>query len=104
MTRRICPVPGCPAITTGGRCPTHAREAERRRGTRQQRGYNNTHDQTRKQWAPLVATGTVSCSRCHTLIHPTEPWALDHTDDRTTYLGPSHELCNNAAGGRAAHR
>jgi hypothetical protein len=31
--RSLCPIPGCPELTTGGRCPTHAREAAEQRGT-----------------------------------------------------------------------
>jgi hypothetical protein len=37
------------------------------------------------------------------LILPGTEWALDHTDDRTGYLGPSHKRCNDSAGGKAAH-
>jgi hypothetical protein len=53
---------------------------------------------------PQVLAGDVLCARCGLLILPAESWALDHTDDRSGYLGPSHTLCNNRAGGRAAHR
>lgn len=47
MPLRPCPVPRCPNLTTGGRCPTHAREAEQRRGTAHSRGY------TFRDWQPF---------------------------------------------------
>ena len=34
------------------------------------------------------------------LIAPGSPWDLDHTEDRTGYLGPAHRSCNRSAGGR----
>lgn len=104
MSLRVCSVPGCPTLTAAGRCQPHERQADQARGTRQQRGYTNQHDRLRKHWAPLVATGNVRCARCDEPIAPDEPWALDHTEDRTGYLGPSHKVCNDRAGGRAAHR
>lgn len=42
---RVCSVSGCPTIYPdgeGSRCATHRREADRRRGTAQQRGYTST--------------------------------------------------------------
>lgn len=35
----ICPTPGCPELTNGGRCATHRQAAEQNRGTAAQRGY-----------------------------------------------------------------
>jgi hypothetical protein len=59
------------------------------------------HQASRKRWAEAVASGSVKCARCKQLIHPLEPWDLDHRDDRRGYLGPSHRACNRAvAGGR----
>lgn len=40
---RVCPVPGCPELTRGGRCPDHRAQAEARRGTAAQRGYGHHH-------------------------------------------------------------
>lgn len=67
-----------------------------------QRGYGYHHQQQRKRWAPIVATGTVPCAReCGRLIKPGEPWHLDHADDgRRRYLGPAHRSCNIAASNR----
>jgi 5-methylcytosine-specific restriction protein A len=38
-----CSTPGCPTLVARGRCTGCAGEADRRRGTRQQRGYGKAH-------------------------------------------------------------
>jgi 5-methylcytosine-specific restriction protein A len=38
-TLTVCPTPGCPTLTTGGRCGPCDRTADRARGTATQRGY-----------------------------------------------------------------
>lgn len=41
---RVCSVHGCPTLYPSGegsRCPTHRAEADRRRGTSTERGYNS---------------------------------------------------------------
>lgn len=100
-----CATLKCPnVIAKAGKCDTHKREAEKARGSRQQRGYGAEHDALRKQWAPRVATGRVACWRCRELIKPTETWDLGHDDnDRTKYRGPEHLRCNRSAGGKLAH-
>lgn len=64
------------------------------------RGYDGAHQKKRDRWKDAIARGEVTCSRpeCGKLIFPGEPWDLDHTDDRTGYLGPSHRSCNRRAG------
>jgi hypothetical protein len=71
-------------------------------------GYGHTHQQLREQWAPIVATGTVVCTRydhpqfprCTGLIHPGDQWELGHNDqDKSIYTGPEHLTCNRRAGG-----
>jgi hypothetical protein len=42
--------------------------------------------------------GGYPCQRCHQPIRAGELWELDHTDDRTGYLGASHRSCNRRAG------
>lgn len=108
---KLCAEPGCPELIpkgSGNRCTArgHAQAAERRRGTRQERGYDANHDRLRAEWAPRVASGRVKCANpdCGRIIRPGEPWDLGHTDDRTAYRGPEHARCNRSAGGRAAHR
>lgn len=49
----------------------------------------------------LDAGKAIPCARCG---HPVgRDFHLDHTDDRTGYLGPSHPSCNLRAAGLAAH-
>jgi hypothetical protein len=62
-------------------------------------GWGAPHQRLRRQWARLVATGTVACARCGELIAPSAVWHLDHADDRNSYLGPSHAKCNLRAAG-----
>lgn len=106
---RVCSQPGCPTLGAARRCPEHQAQAERARGSRQQRGYDAEHDRLRARWKPRVERGGVHCHAA-TCLMPTrlillgQPWDLDHNDDRTGYRGPAHALCNRAAGGRAAHQ
>jgi hypothetical protein len=100
---RVCAQPECPTLSTQRRCPEHARGYEQQRGSRQARGYGREHDRLREWWRPRVELGGVRCARCDLHILIGQEWALDHNDDRTGYLGPSHKLCNDQAGGKAAH-
>jgi hypothetical protein len=69
------------------------------------RGYGAQHQALRKEWAPLVATGQVTCPRCGWPISPSQAWDLGHDDhDRTVYRGPEHQRCNRAAGARKGNR
>lgn len=95
--RRVCTEPGCPTLTDTGRCDQHKRQADRARGSRQERGYDAAHERERKRWARLLP---LPCARCGRLIQRTDKWHLDHTDDRSGYLGPSCAACNVSA----AHR
>ena len=101
--KKICAKPGCPTIAVGSFCTTHQREADKARGTSTQRGYGTAHINARKAIAPKVATGTVKCARCGEPIKPADLWHLDHSDDRSDYLGPSHKRCNLSAAGKARH-
>lgn len=62
-------------------------------------GYGRNHKRLRRIWAQRIANNwQPPCSRCGAPILPGEPWDLDHTDDRTGYLGPAHAHCNRSAG------
>jgi hypothetical protein len=76
----------------------------RAQGTTKQRGYGAKHKALRRRWTREVAEGLVNCARCGGFIHPSEPWDLDHTPDRTSYLGPSHRACNRATATHKAKR
>lgn len=43
---KVCSVVGCPNLATppASRCPTHTRQAEVRRGSARQRGYDRRHE------------------------------------------------------------
>jgi hypothetical protein len=102
--KRICGKPNCPHAADGRYCTKHNAEYESERGTSTARGYGSLHQRTRARLNLEVQSGTVNCSRCGLVIAPNTPWHLDHSDeDRGTYLGPAHALCNTAAGGRKAH-
>ena len=67
------------------------------KGSMQSRGYGAEHAKLRREWKVKVDRGEVSCARCGEWIAPTSKWHLDHNDDRTGYLGPSHVRCNLSA-------
>ena len=61
MPLRPCPVPRCPQLTTGGRCPTHARQQEQARGTAHARGY------TFRAWQPFRRQFLAALVQAHIL-------------------------------------
>lgn len=69
-------------------------------GSTAARGYGAEHKRTRQAAAVIVARGEATCSRCQRPIIPGTLWDLDHTADRTGYLGPAHRRCNRSAGGK----
>lgn len=76
-----------------------------RKPTTTQRGYGWAHQAARKRWEyQLTQAGALPCARCRKPVTPFHEWELDHTDDRTTYLGISHKICNRRAGGKKAQR
>lgn len=104
---RICPTRGCPKVATGRYCDTHAREHDKQRGTKAERGYGADFQAVRRAWSKAVALGTVNCGRCDLPIKADETWHLDHSDtdrDDLMLARPAHPGCNTSAGGRAAHR
>ena len=97
----------CPTLipvgTYRGRCLPCRRTHDRDRGSRADRGYGREHRRTRAWWQSQIDSGTiVTCWRCHKRILGRR-WALDHSEDRTTYRGPACEQCNGHLAGRAAH-
>lgn len=92
----------CPTILTNGerRCPRHAKTYERRRGTRQARGYDSQHDRLREDWQRRIDSGEhVVCATCPTVITG-RMWQLGHDHVNGGYLGPQCVPCNTADGGR----
>ena len=66
------------------------------KGSTVARGYGRHHKRLRAVWARQVEAGQVDCARCGRPISPGQLWDLDHSEDRSGYLGPSHADCNRA--------
>ena len=107
MAMRVCK--GCPAIIPSsaykGRCPDCARQADRARGTKTERGYGSEFNAERRTWQSRMNQGLrVTCWRCGDLLDP-EHWHLGHDDDdRGVIRGPECPPCNLSAAGRSSHR
>ena len=57
--------------------------------------YRHHHQQLRRKWAPLVAAGGVTCSRCQQPILRGQAWDLGHVEGNPhAYAGPQHAACN----------
>lgn len=69
-------------------------------GVTSARGYGTAHQRLRRIVGRMVALGGMRCCRCGEVIEPRQEWHLDHSDDRSEYLGPAHARCNLSAGGR----
>ena len=61
--RTVCPVPGCPQLTDGGRCPTHRNQDDPARGTATQRGYTS---RAHRAFRHAVPQRDPICVICHT--------------------------------------
>lgn len=83
-----------------GRCVPHQRAQDRQRQSRRGDRYNAAHRATREAYTALVNAGMATCARCGKPINPAGDWHLDHNDDGSGYLGPSHPGCNSAATSR----
>jgi hypothetical protein len=102
MTKRTCPIPGCPALipTTARYCPTHAREYEARRGTPTQRGYDRAHRRLRRQWQDRIDSGhSIRCVTCGIMVKGIA-WDLGHERETGKHIGPQCIQCNRSEGGR----
>lgn len=72
-----------------------------KRGDTTDRGYGHTHRQARKHALANLKDGD-PCCRCRQPMYRTHArhLDLDHSTDRTTYLGLAHATCNRSAGAR----
>lgn len=98
---KVCPKPGCPVLIPATRryCPEHARDYEQRRGSRQQRGYDATHNRLRAAWQARIDAGeTIHCATCPTIITG-HAWDLGHNHTSGGYLGPQCIPCNRGEAG-----
>lgn len=102
MAMRVCVEYECPTLVDrgvrDGRCDEHRRAKDKARGSRQERGYDRAHELTRAALLPK-AYGT-RCPHCDQYMYPHHDLHLDHTEDRTGYVGIVHAHCNTSDGAR----
>lgn len=67
------------------------------RADRKSCGYGAVHKMQRERYGRLVRAGKATCVRCGLPIAPSASWHLDHSPDRSGWLGPAHSFCNLAA-------
>lgn len=68
------------------------------RGKTTERGYGSHHQRLRRYLLSVLIEGS-PCARCGQPMSKDQPLDLDHSDDRTAYLGLSHRHCNRATSG-----
>ena len=99
---RVCAEGGCGLLVAAGvrdaRCDEHRRARDKARGSRAERGYGAAHQATRAELLPL-AYGT-RCPHCDEFMFPHHDLHLDHTEDRTGYVGIVHAYCNTSDAAR----
>ena len=66
--------------------------------------YDLPHKRYRARLDPVVSLGETLCVLCGELILVGEPWDLAHSDDRRSWLGASHAVCNRGDAGRKTAR
>ncbi|MGH9281636.1 MAG: HNH endonuclease [Acidimicrobiales bacterium] len=102
---RPCPEPGCPELTTGGRCPRHARPAWRN-STRDQRLPDDWPDRRLRILNRDGHTCQVRFSVCAGLATEVDHIIPgdDHSDANLQAIcTPCHRLKSSSEGGRAAY-
>jgi 5-methylcytosine-specific restriction protein A len=101
---QVCPTPGCPTLTPGGRCETCQTKAQRRRPTAAAKGYDTRWDRTRAEY--LRANPYCECDEeCAALPMLLRPRAteVNHRDGLGP-LGPrGHDWTNLQAMTKAHH-
>jgi hypothetical protein len=60
------------------------------------------HKRLRAYWAPIVRAGLATCVYCREPI--IGKFDLDHADDRGSWRGVSHPVCNRREGGLKSQR
>ena len=84
--KRPCPIPGCPELTDGGRCPTHRTEVDRARGTAAQRGYTSAGH---KRFRRLVLERDRLCVLCGHVATVADHWPTSRRDLLAAGLDPN---------------
>lgn len=99
----VCPTPGCPNLTEGGRCATCRQVASKARGSARAKGYDSRWQRTRAAY--LYAHPYCECEECEQLPELLRPPSVDvhHLDG----LGPNgprgHDWSNLQALTKAHH-
>ena len=106
MTLRVCNVPGCPEYigkgARGGKCPEHAREYSRSRGSATARGYDYQHTCLSRQ--ARAAVNGEPCHFCGKPMWSDQDLALDHDPtDLSKYRGVTHAGCNASDGAKRSN-
>lgn len=100
---QVCPTPGCPTLTLGGRCPDCTQQASKGRGSARAKGYDARWERTKRAY--LQAFPWCECDDCLALPPILRPWAseVDHRDG----LGPNgprgHDWSNLRSMTKACH-
>lgn len=101
---RVCAEVNCPRVQRAARCAEHRRERDRKRGTRQDRGYDADHDALGRDFQQQMDAGTrFRCWRCTAPLGVRRgiDWVLGHCDiNRLVYHGPECPSCNSRTAGR----
>lgn len=84
MTARVCSTPGCPTLTTSGRCLEHRREADRARGSR---GYNTTGHRLFRDLVLHRDPVCVVCQQAPSTV--ADHWPLSRRDLLHAHLNPN---------------
>lgn len=73
--KHVCTEPGCPELTTTGRCTQHRAQQDRARGNRHARGYDSTYVTART----AALAGAETCQTCGEPFTPDNPATGGHT-------------------------
>lgn len=84
---RVCSRPGCPRLTTSGRCPECRSDAEAARGTAAQRGYDSRWRRTREAYLEQHPF----CERTGCLVPATD---VNHVDGLGPHGPRGHDWSN----------
>lgn len=100
---QVCPTPGCPTLTPGGRCEACQGKAQRARPTAASKGYDARWARTRAEY--LRAHPYCECDECEAMPALLRPRAteVNHMDGLGP-LGPrGHDWTNLQAMTKAHH-
>lgn len=96
---RLCPAPGCPTLTRGGKCDVHRKALQQqdtqRRGTAQERGYDYRWSQLSAKWK---RTHPFCGMRADMQLHPDHSRCVQHGRMNNEDLVTDHILAKKDGG------